>query len=210
MEYMISIIWGVIVGFAIAVPVGPIGLICIQRTLANNRVSGLISGLGAATADALLASIGAFSISFIYTFINNNQSFLKIIGGSLIVFLGIMALISKTKNTQIKKSDSSLRHIEEYLSALVLTITNPLSTFILFLAFANISNKIGHSPTISMAFVIGVFLGSCAWWLLLTKLTDRLAHKISHEHILKINKWFAIIMIVLGIVTLLGVLFKQF
>src|SRR3989344_2145995 len=159
-EYCISLIWGMAIGLAVAVPVGPIGLICIQRTLAKNRTSGLVSGLGAATADATLATVAAFSITFVFSFITHHQTFLRIIGGFLLLFLGIIALISKKKEKEMKV-DTALGHIEEYLSGLVITITNPLTTIIFFATFAGVSSKVGNGVDIATVFVIGIFLGSC-------------------------------------------------
>ena len=205
-EYVLGISWGIFVGFAIAVPVGPVGLICIQRTLAKNKTSGLVSGFGAALADALLASVGAFSITVIFLFIKQNHSLLQLLGGGLLLFLGIIALVQRKKDTP--KSDTTLGFIEEALSAFVLTITNPLSAFSFFVAFAGISHKLGSGFAVAMSFVIGVFIGSCLWWIFLTSVTDRIAHRINHDHIKSINKWFSIIITVVGAVILIGVLFK--
>ncbi len=205
--YFISIFWGIFIGLAVAIPVGPIGLICIQRTLANNKFSGLISGLGAATADALLAIVAAFSLKFVFSFINNNEIFLRIIGAGLLLFLGISALLSK-KNKKELKIKTALGHIEEYLSAIVMTITNPLTVFIFLATFAGITKMVGHSLGISIVFVIGVFIGSCIWWLFLTYLTDRLSHKIKDGHIDNINKSFSVLIIAVGLFMLMSVLIK--
>ncbi len=208
-EYIVTLIWGIVVGFAVAVPIGPVGLICIQRTLAKNKISGLVSGLGAALADASLAFVGAFSITAISSLIAREHSMFRIIGGTLLLFLGIMALISKP-DAQNVKVDTALGFIEQFLSAFVLTITNPLSAFSFFIAFGLINEKIGYGFHISTIFVIGAFLGSCLWWILLTWLTDLLAHKIKDNHIVLINKTFAIIITILGAVILLNALFRYF
>lgn len=208
-ESLGGISWGIIVGFAIAVPIGPVGLICIQRTLAKNRISGLISGLGAATADSLLASVGAFSITIIFLFIKNNHSVLEILGGFLLLFLGIMSLISKPKSSEVK-IDTALGYIEELLSAFVLTITNPLTAFSFLIAFGILNNKINDGLITAISFVAGVFIGSCLWWILLTYIADKIAHRITPEHIKTINKWFAIIITIFGIVILTNVLFRYF
>ncbi|MEK7463991.1 MAG: LysE family transporter [Patescibacteria group bacterium] len=206
-EYVAGLSWGTLVGFAIAVPVGPVGLICIQRTLSRNRKSGLVSGLGAAVADVLLASIGAFSITIVFSFISGHKSFLGIIGGFLLLFLGIMSLISKPKERAVEP-DTALDYVDEFLSAFVLTITNPFSAFSFFVAFGAVSSKIGDGLSFAITFVVGVFIGSCLWWILLTYVTDRIAHRITPEHIKTTNKVFACIIAILGATILLGVLFK--
>ena len=206
-EYVLGISWGIFVGFAIAVPVGPVGLICIQRTFAKNKTSGLVSGLGAALADALLASVGAFSITVIFLFIKQNHALLQILGGGLLLLLGVMALVQKKKDNE-PKTDTTLGFIEEALSAFILTITNPLSAFSFFVAFAGISHKLCGGFAVAISFVIGAFIGSCLWWIFLTGVTDRIAHRINQNHIKSASKWFSIIITVFGAIILIGVFFK--
>ena len=209
-EYLAGLSWGTVVGFAIAVPVGPVGLICIQRTLSRGRTSGLVSGFGAAIADVFLASVGAFSITVVFSFITEHRSVLEIIGGLILLFLGIFSLLSKPKEKSLKEEETVLSATEEFFSAFALTITNPLSALSFFVAFGAISSKVGDGWTAAAAFVAGVFIGSCLWWVLLTYVADRIAHKMNDERIASINKWFARIIALLGIFILLGVLFRQF
>ena len=104
-EYLIGLSWGTLVGFAIAIPVGPVGLVCIQRTISRNRKSGLVSGFGAAVADVLLASVGAFSITAIFSFITDHKSLLEVFGGFLLFFLGLLKLSMHThKFTRVRCS----------------------------------------------------------------------------------------------------------
>lgn len=212
-EYYLGLMWGVIIGFAVAVPVGPVGLICIQKTITQSRISGLIPGLGAAIADVLLASVGAFSINVIFSFITKEQVMLRVVGSLFLLTLGIFALIKvrnqkKDPDPKVKvKKETTLSLVDEFLSGFVLTITNPLTAFFFFLAFANISDTIGDSLQVAITFVVGIFIGSCLWWLLLTSVTDRIAHKIKHEHIRIMNKWFAIILMVIGAFMSVSVLF---
>ena len=199
--------WGIFVGFAVAVPIGPVGLICIQRTLAKNRLSGLVSGLGAAIADVLLASVGAFSITIIFSFINNHQSVLQMGGGVIMILLGTLSLISKPRKTKAR-IDTALGRVQEFGSAFILTITNPLSAFSFFIAFGAISGKIGGGWAVAAVFIIGIFIGSCLWWILLTLTTDRIAHRISQERMKSINKWFAVSIVILGLIIFCGAIIK--
>ena len=208
-EYITSIFWGVIIGFAVAVPIGPVGIICIQKTITRSRLSGLLPGFGAAIADALLASVAAFSITVIFSFITDQQFLLRIVSSLFLLILGIFGLIRKESKEEIKK-ETAISLIDEFFSGFFLTITNPLTAFFFFMSFATISSKIGNGVHIATTFVIGIFIGSCLWWLLLTFVADRIAHKISHEHIKKMNKWFAIILIIVGLFMLISVLFKYF
>lgn len=197
--------WGVLVGFAVAVPIGPVGLICIQRTITKNKLSGLISGLGSAVADVLLASVGAFSITIIFSFIKEEQTVLRIIGGLILLIMGIVSIMSK-KDVEKFKKETALGAVEEFLSGFILTITNPLSAFVFLLAFAGVSTRIGSGVNIAFSFVIGIFIGACLWWLFLTYVADKIAHKIKREYINIINKCFAIAITALGIIIILSML----
>lgn len=208
-EYVLGMFWGIFIGFAIAVPVGPVGLIVVQRTIAKGRVAGLVSGLGAAVADGLLASIGAFSITVIYIFIKHHQALLQVFGGGILLVLGLLALYGKQKKEGVEK-ENTVTLIEEGISAFLLTITNPLSAFSFFLAFAGISHKIGSGPAVAVTFVIGVFIGSCLWWFFLTYIADKIAHRITPEKIKTLNKYFSAIIVCVGVIIMLGVLFKSF
>src|SRR5690349_24948695 len=86
---------GLIIGFSIAAPVGPIGILCIRRTLANGRMSGLITGLGAATADALYGAVAGFGLTAISTFLVDQQIWLRIVGGLFLVWLGVKTFLSR-------------------------------------------------------------------------------------------------------------------
>ena len=184
--------------------------------MTKGRIAGLVPGLGSAIADGLLASVGAFSITIIFSFITREHTILRIIGSLFLIALGIVALIKANKEKNQKeekikiKKATTLNIIDEFLSGFLLTITNPLTAFFFFLAFANISAKIGDSLQLAITFVIGIFMGSCLWWLFLTFITEKIAHKINPEHIKMMNKWFAIIITIIGIVTLLGAILKHF
>lgn len=205
---IIALFWGIVIGFATAVPIGPVGIICVQRTMARSRMMGLVTGLGAALTDAFLASVGAFGITVISNFIVKEQVMLRIVGGAILVGLGIIGFYSKAKEKE-KKKDTAITIIEHFFSAVILTGTNPLSAITFFVAFAGIGPKIGigGGEFIGTSLVIGVFVGSCIWWLLLTHIADVFGHKIKHEHLASINKWFGAIIAVLGAIVLIGVLF---
>jgi arginine exporter protein ArgO len=205
---IIALFWGMVIGFATAVPIGPVGIICVQRTMARSRMMGLVTGFGAALTDAFLASVGAFGITVISNFIVKEQVMLRIVGGAILVVIGIIGFYSKPKEKE-KKKDTAITIIEHFFSAIILTGTNPLSAITFFVAFAGIGPKIGigGGEFIGTSLVIGVFVGSCIWWLLLTHIADVFGHKIKQEHFANINKWFGAIIAVLGAIVLIGVLF---
>jgi len=128
---------GMIIGFSIAAPVGPIGVLCIRRTLAEGKASGLISGLGAATADAIYGCVAGFGLTFISNLLIHQQMWLRLVGGAFLCYLGFKTFFSKpSESTVTIKSNNLLR---AYASTLFLTLTNPMT----ILSFARLFAVLG-------------------------------------------------------------------
>src|SRR5262245_45256124 len=158
---------GLIIGFSIAAPVGPISVLCIRRTLTDGRGAGLASGLGAATADALYGCVAGFGLTLISNALIDQKLWLQLFGGLFLLYLGIKTLLSKPAEQAANASGSGL--LGAYASTFLLTVTNPLT----ILSFAAIFVALGLANTSgnyvsALVLVLGVFLGSAAWWLLLT------------------------------------------
>lgn len=162
MEFLLR---GIILGFSIAAPVGPIGVLCIRRTLSNGRISGFVSGLGAATADAIYASIAGFGMTFVSSALVSQQGGLRFVGGVFLCYLGIKTFVGKPAVDSDTANEKGLA--SAYVSTFFLTLTNPLT----ILSFAAIFAGLGvlNSNYFSAAtLVVGVFLGSLLWWFLLS------------------------------------------
>ena len=121
---------GFIIGFSIAAPVGPIGILCIQRTLAGSNIQGLVTGLGAATADAIYGFIAAFGLTFISRFLVEHSVWFRVIGGLFLCYLGIRAFLSKPQNQAVSVTNRNT--LSSYGTTFFLTLTNPMT--ILFFA----------------------------------------------------------------------------
>ena len=144
--YIGGLIFGILVGFASAVPVGPVGIICIQRTILKNRLAGLISGFGAALADGVFAVIGAFSITIIIDFIKHEHIFFRIAGGLILIGLGISSYRSNP-NRHEAKEDTAITRIEHFMSGFILTITNPLTAIFFLVSNFFKPTSLKGSPT---------------------------------------------------------------
>jgi len=155
---------GIMVGFSIAAPVGPIGVLCIKKTLNEGRVHGFVTGLGAATADAFYGFVAAFGISFITTALVNNQQVLALFGGLFLLYLGAKTYASKPTGEAAETTSTGL--MGNYLSTFLLTITNPLTIVYFTAMFAGIGIGSGGTAS-SLIFVSGVFSGSVLWWFVL-------------------------------------------
>jgi threonine/homoserine/homoserine lactone efflux protein len=162
---------GFMIGLSIAVPVGPIGVLCIRRTLAEGRLRGLVTGLGAATGDATYGGVAAFGLTAISGALIGQQSWLRLIGGAALIYLGAKTSTSRPPEKAAEAKGGSLA--VNYLSTLALTVTNPLTILMFTAVFAGF----GVAPTgldQAATVTLGVFLGSGSWWVILTLLVGLL------------------------------------
>ncbi len=192
---------GLVIGFSIAAPVGPIGVLCIKRTLTNGRMSGLVSGLGAATADALYGSIAGFGLTLISAFLLDQQTWIRLVGGAFLCYLGLKTFISKPAEQDVRAHGGNL--ISAYLSTFVLTLTNPLT----ILSFAAIFAGLGLGATdgdfaSAGILVSGVFLGSAAWWLLLSGGVSLLRQRLDQQVMAWVNRASGVIILGFGVAAL--------
>ena len=127
---------GLLIGFSIAAPVGPIGVLCIRRTLVQGRAAGLVSGLGAASADAVYGSIAAFGLSFVSGLLISQQSWLKLIGGAFLCYLGIRTLLAQPAERAAAAGGMGLAGA--YSSTFFLTLTNPTTILSFVAVFAGL------------------------------------------------------------------------
>ena len=190
---------GLIIGFSIAAPVGPIGILCIRRTLAEGRASGFLSGLGAATADALYGCVAGFGLTVISGFLVDQRFYIQLIGGIFLLALGIKTLRSAPAERAAAASGTGLA--ASYASTLLLTLTNPMT----ILSFAGIFAALGVADTggdLSAAalLVLGVFIGSAAWWLLLSGGVGLMREKLSSGVLRWTNRLSGGILVAFGII----------
>lgn len=200
---MFFLLKGIILGFAIAAPVGPMGVLCIRRTLSNGMANGVVTGLGTATADALYGCIAAFGVSVIATFLLDNQSYLRLIGGIFLLYLGYTTFTAKPAESTANQHSEGL--LGAYISAFVLTITNPLTIISFAAVFAGLGIGAADSNYLSSAIlVLGVFMGSMLWWLTLSKIVNSLRTKFDFKRLKLVNRLSGTIIFGFGIISLLS------
>src|SRR5688572_21388344 len=155
---------GMVIGFSIAAPVGPIGVLCIRRTLAEGRVTGLATGLGAAAADGLYGAIAAFGLTAISDLLVRQEIWLSLVGGLFLCYLGIKTLVTMpAERPAATKAGSSAT---AFISTLILTLTNPMTILSFVAVFAGLGLSAGAGSYASAALMVsGVFIGSAIWWL---------------------------------------------
>lgn len=194
---------GVVIGLSIAAPVGPIGALCIRRTLAEGRMVGLISGLGAATADALWGCVAGFGLTAVSVFLVSQQLWLRIVGGMFLLYLGIRTLL--TKPTEQAPSAKGRGLLAAYASTLALTLTNPLSILSFAAIFAGLGlASVGNGFGAAAILVLGVFIGSALWWLALSTGVSLLRKKLSARAMTWVNRISGLVILGFGVVTLIS------
>ena len=195
---------GLIIGLSIAAPVGPIGILCINRTLSSGRMFGLLSGLGAATADALYGSIAAFGLTFISAFLVQQQIWFRLVGGVFLCFLGLRTMLSKTSSIPLQVSSGSM--LNAYGSTLFLTLTNPLTILAFIAIFSGIGLiSLGGSYSSAGITVLGVFLGSACWWFVLSSLTNLFRARLNLATLKWVNRISGLVILGFGFIALVGV-----
>lgn len=196
---------GIIIGFAIAAPVGPIGVLCIQRTLNRGTSFGFVSGLGAATADACYGMIAAFSVAAVFNFLSTQKIWVSLAGGLYLGYLGIKAFRTVPEN-QIDASNGMGR-LSAYLSIFVLTLTNPMTIFAFAAVFAGFGfgNTAGNYLN-AVILVMGVFTGSAMWWLALSGTTGLIRRKFNTAHMAWINRISGMVIIGFAVYIIWGLL----
>lgn len=193
---------GMAIGLAIAAPVGPIGLLCIRRSLAQGRSAGLATGLGAATADAAYGAIAAFGLTAISAALIAQQFWLQLCGGLFLLYLGVRTAVATPVTETRDAAPTGL--LAAYSSTVVLTLTNPLTIMSFAAVFAGLGLKAGTGGGGGVGVVSGVFLGSALWWLLLSGGAALLRGRINPSGLRWLNRVSGAILLAFACYTLFG------
>jgi threonine/homoserine/homoserine lactone efflux protein len=194
---------GLVIGFSIAAPVGPIGVLCIRRTLADGRASGFFSGLGAATADALYGAVAAFGLTAISDVLIAHATWLRVGGGLFLCYLGVQTFLAAPPAEAAPARATGLAGA--YLSTLVLTLANPttiLSFVAIFAGFGAAARADSYAG--AAVLVLGVFLGSALWWLVLSGGVSRVGGRLSPATLTWINRMSGLVIGAFGVLALLS------
>ena len=197
-----------LLGFLASIPLGPIGIICIQRTLGKGRWSGFISGLGAASADTIVAIIAGLGLSFVIIFFKSNSHILVILGSLIMIVLGVRIFL-KSPAKQVRERKMKKNNLyTDYLSVLILTLSNPLTIFVFIAIFAGLNLVYGaYDFFLKMLIFSGIFIGASFWWFLLTSLVNIYREKFNLKNLWWLNKITGAIIIAFGVVALFSILF---
>ena len=176
-----------VIGLLIAAPVGPIGLLCVQRTLSDGPRIGIASGLGAATADAVYGAIGATGLTALIQLFTTLSEPLAILGALFLAWMGLRLLQTRAIGGPAAASGGT-GIFPAFSSTLVLTLANPMTILSFIAVFAALGRGQAPTPTAAMLMVSGVFSGSLLWWLILTGSVTLVRHKIGASTLSLIQK----------------------
>lgn len=199
---------GLLIGLSIAATVGPMCVLCIQRTLSKGFVYGLVSGLGIATADAAYGIIAGFGLTIISAFQVSQQAWIRLVGGLFLVYLGVKTVLTLPAERAAATKARANNFLGAYTSTFLLTLTNPLTILSFAAIFAGLgvgtAGTTGRSYLTATLVVPGVFLGSTLWWCVLTSSISLLRGKFTPTWMLWLNRISGCIIALFGIIALLS------
>ncbi|MEK7444561.1 MAG: LysE family transporter [candidate division NC10 bacterium] len=195
---------GLVIGFSIAAPVGPIGVLCIRRTLADGRAVGFAAGLGAATADALYGAVAGFGLTVVSTALVGQQGWFRLVGGAFLCWLGARTFLARPAEAAAPAARGA-GLAGAYASTLVLTLTNPMTILSFAAVFAGLGvGAAGAGYGAAAVLVLGVFAGSALWWLVLSGAVGLLRDRVTPRGLRWVNRASGTIIAGFGLLALLS------
>jgi len=193
---------GMIAGLMIAAPVGPVNILCINRTLTSGWKSGVICGIGAAAADMFYGAVAAFSVSLVIQFLVREQFWINLVGSILLMVIGISYFFNQPKPLTLQNEVSSTVYSNLRLT-LLLTLTNPTTVLSFLAVLAALGVRDHRVWWLTVFLVVGVFWGSMAWWVLLSSIVNHFRDRFNSRFLLLMNRIAGLAMVVFGLVVFL-------
>lgn len=196
---------GLLIGLSIAAPVGPMSVLIIRRTVAQGRLIGLVSGLGIAAGDTFYGALGGFGLTFITSFLINEQFWLRLIGGGFLLYLGIKTLLSKPAEKAAAGAAKVMTLPGYFITTMLLTLTNPATiiSFAAIMAGLGIGSTSGDYLSAGIL-VLGVMCGSTSWWLILTTFLSLFRHRITPAGMVWVNRLSGLTILIFGLLAILS------
>lgn len=199
-----EIIKGIIVGLGASIPLGPIGILCIQRTLSKGRWSGFATGMGAAISDIIFSAIALLGLSFVNDFLNTYREWVMMFGGAVVGGFGVKIFVTNPIKQIKRVQEGNHQYIQDFVSSFIMTITNPGAIFLIIGMFAFIGIDTGQYEfgLVIAPALMGVFLGTMAWWFTLSTVINMFRNKFRLKQLM-ITNWIAgTIVMAIGITSL--------
>lgn len=201
-----TFIKGIITGLLISAPLGPIGIMCIQRTLNRGYMSGFVSGLGAAAADIIFAIIAGFGLSIIINFIEEKHLYFQIVGGLFVLFIGFRIFrTNPVKQLRLQRLNKT-RLSQDFASIFLLTISNPMAIFLFIAIMAALKVASDLLSFFELSILIaGIAGGAILWWFILASIANRFRQKIRLKSIWWLNKITGSVVFLFGLAVIFSI-----
>lgn len=196
----VSLLRGVVLGFSIAAPVGPIGVLCIRRTLAEGRWVGLATGIGAAVADGLYGALAAFGLTWVTDAMIGQKLWIQLVGGLFLLYLGGSTFMARPAERPAALRDAGL--LGAFASTFLLTLTNPMTILSFVAVFAGMGLGARSGDRGAVALVVGVVLGSALWWLTLSAVVSVFRNRFDTRALVWVNRVSGLIIAAFGVTAL--------
>jgi threonine/homoserine/homoserine lactone efflux protein len=187
---------GLVIGFSIAAPVGPIGVLCIRRTLADGRATGLAVGLGAAAADAVYGAVAGFGLTAVSALLVRRHEALRLVGGLFLCFLGARTFVARPADGPARAGGVGL--LGAFAATFGLTLANPATILSFVAVFAGLGIAGSASWRDAAVLVAGVFLGSALWWLILSGAVGVLRSRLDRRALHWVNRLSGLVLLAFG------------
>lgn len=199
-----DLIKGIIVGLGASIPLGPIGVLCIQRTLSKGKWSGFATGMGASISDIIFSAIALLGLSFVNDFLTTYREWVMVFGGAVVTGFGVKIFITNPIKQIKRVKEGNHQYIQDFASSFLMTITNPGAIFLIIGMFAFIGIDTGEYEfgLVIAPALMGVFIGTLGWWFALSTVINMFRNKFRLKQLL-ITNWIAgVIVMAIGIVSL--------
>jgi threonine/homoserine/homoserine lactone efflux protein len=206
---LITLLKSLLVGFGASIPLGPVGVLVVQRTLSKGRLSGFMSGMGATLADTFFSALAILGLAFIVVLFEKNRNFFLILGGIIVIAIGLKIYLTNPIK-EIRKKKGGNRLFGDFISVFMLTLSNPGAIFLILGLFALVGLQTDQGSgfiTIAVA-LAGVFIGATLWWFTLSSVISRYRNRFRIRQLWIINRVAGIAMAVLGIISLIDGLYE--
>lgn len=205
---LVNFIKALIIGLGASIPLGPVGVLCIQKTISKGRWSGFSLGVGSSVTDIFYSGVALLSLSFVSEFLDRNRVWVILIGGIIILFVGLnIALKNPVKQLRQRNNHQSRpNHITDGLQGFAMTITNPGALVLMLgiFAFVGVTPESYNEPFLIMVMMGGVFIGSVCWWFVLSSAINRFRKHFQLRQLLVLNRVCGTLIAVCGLIAMVG------
>lgn len=203
---------GLLIGLIASAPVGPIAVLCLQRTLNKGRASGIATAMGASLSDLVYAIVAIFSMSIIIDFIEKHEFILSIIGSIIVIIFGIHTFLDNpTRNLekQVKSDKTNKNYVQDFFTSFGLTITNPLVIFLFIGLFAKLSFVTEETTFLeNICGIVFIMTGAFIWWTIVVNVVNMFRNRINLRRLYRINQITGIVLVLLAVISLIASLNK--